>query len=278
MTIWSHTDVGHNHGAVDELRKIMGSPIFDNPKPSSLLRRILEITTGDNEEEDSDEKDIDNIQDNEIVLDFFAGSGTTAHSVLDLNNKDGGNRKFILVQLPEPIKHDDYCTIADITKERVRCVIKNLDADDKGRLLLDGKQDRGFRVFKLTESNFKSWDAQAPQEAKGLETQLELHIEHLREGRTSDDILYELLLKSGFPLTTPIERLKLAGKQVFSVAGGALLICLEKELTLEALREMAGKKPERVVCLDAGFAGNDQLKTNAVQIFKSAGVTSFRTV
>ena len=111
-----------------------------------------------------------------------------------------------------------------------------------------------------------------------LEKQLDLHIDHIRDGRTADDLLYEILLKSGFPLTTPVETLKLAGKTVHSVAGGALFICLEGALTLELIRAMAEKKPERVVCLDEGFAGNDQLKANAVQIFKTKGVTSFKTV
>ena len=100
----------------------------------------------------------------------------------------------------------------------------------------------------------------------------------MREGRSSDDLLYELLLKSGFPLTTPVEAAPMAGKTVYAVAGGALFICLERELTLEAIRAMAAGRPERVVCLDEGFAGNDQLKANAVQIFKTSGVTSFKTV
>jgi adenine-specific DNA-methyltransferase len=111
-----------------------------------------------------------------------------------------------------------------------------------------------------------------------LEDQLELHIHHIREGRTTQDLLYELLLKSGFPLTTSVEPLTLAGKAVHSVAGGALLICLERELTPDLIRAIAEKKPERVVCLDEGFAGNDQLKANAVQTFKTKGVTSFKTV
>ena len=103
-------------------------------------------------------------------------------------------------------------------------------------------------------------------------------MDHIRDGRTSDDLLYEILLKSGFPLTTPVETLTLEGKTVHSIAGGALFICLGRELTLELIRAMADKKPERVVCLDEGFAGNDQLKANAVQIFKTKGVTSFKTV
>ena len=140
------------------------------------------------------------------------------------------------------------------------------------------KQDRGFRVFKLAESNFNPWNADVPHDASALEQQLELHVDHIRDGRTADDLLYEVLLKSGFPITTPVEMLTLAGKAVYSVAGGALFICLERALTLELIRAMAEKKPERVVCLDEGFAANDQLKANAVQIFKTKGITSFKTV
>jgi adenine-specific DNA-methyltransferase len=140
------------------------------------------------------------------------------------------------------------------------------------------KQDRGFRVFKLTESNFMPWNAEVPHDAPALERQLEMHVDHIREGRTAGDILYEILLKSGFPLTTPTETLTLAGKTVHSIANGALFICLDRKLTLELIRAIADLKPERVVCLDEGFAGNDQLKANAVQIFKTKGITSFKTV
>jgi adenine-specific DNA-methyltransferase len=141
------------------------------------------------------------------------------------------------------------------------------------------KQDRGFRVFKLAESNFKAWNANVPTgDVATLQEQLELHIDHIRDGRAAEDILYEILLKSGFPLTTPVEKLAIEGKTVFSTAGRALLICLERNLTLELIRAMAEQKPERIVCLDEGFAGNDQLKANAVQIFKTKGVTSFKTV
>jgi len=108
--------------------------------------------------------------------------------------------------------------------------------------------------------------------------QLEMHVHHLVDGRTQEDILFEILLKSGFPLTTPIKELKLADLTVYSIADGAMLICLEKRLTPEVIKEMAALKPERVVCIDEGFAGNDQLKTNAVQTMKTKGVTSFRTV
>jgi len=223
------------------------------------------------------------MSENDICLDFFAGSGPLAKAILTQNHDDGGNRRFILVQLPEPTGREDYPTIADICKERVRLVIKKLNKKDtaKGVGLFDdngSQQDRGFRVFKLAESNFKPWNADVPHDAPALERQLELHVDHIREGRTADDILYEILLKSGFPLTTPVETVTLAGLTIYSVASGALFICLELALTLEVIRAMADKKPERVVCLDEGFAGNDQLKANAVQIFKTKGVTSFKTV
>jgi adenine-specific DNA-methyltransferase len=105
-----------------------------------------------------------------------------------------------------------------------------------------------------------------------------MHVHHIVEGRSQEDLLFEILLKSGFPLTTPIETLTLANQTVFSIAEGAMLICLEKTLTPEVIKEMAARKPERVVCLDESFTGNDQLKTNAVQTMKTKGVTSFRTV
>jgi adenine-specific DNA-methyltransferase len=247
-----------------EIRALFGEEVFDFSKPSALLARLVKQGAGDDA----------------VVLDFFAGSGSTAHAVLDLNKQDGGNRKFILVQLPEPTERKDYPTIADITKERVRRVINKLNHEDAEKLELDSsqKQARGFKVFKLSESNLKPWNAEAPHEVGLLEKQLDLHVDHIREGRTVDDLLYEILIKSGYPLTAPVEVLQLAGKHVHSVSGGLFFVCLERELTLELIRAMAEKKPERVVCLDEGFAGNDQLKANAVQIFKTKGVTSFKTV
>jgi adenine-specific DNA-methyltransferase len=267
------TDVGRR-----SFKAVLPDMDYDYPKPVGLLQRCLYLGLPSR---------------SGIVLDFFAGSGTTAHAVLDQNKQDGGNRKFILVQLPEPTERKDYPTIADITKERVRRVIKKLNDEDEASAkiptqlsltpspLPEGegrKQDRGFRAFKLAESNFKTWQADLPKNAESLTTQLELHVDHIRDDRTPDDLLYEILLKSGFPLTTKVEKLDLGGKPVHSIADGVLLICLDRALTLEAIRAMAARKPERVVCLDEGFAGNDQLKANAVQIFKTQGVASFKTV
>lgn len=248
----------------EEMRELFQEQIFPFPKPSLLVRDLLlQGSSGD-----------------DLILDFFAGSGTTAHAVLDLNKQDEGKRKFILIQLPEPTGRADYPTIADIAKERVRRVVRKIADEESNLLDLHGgqKQDRGFRVFKLYESNFSGWDASLAHDPEVLKKQLELHIDHVRKGRTDDDILYELLLKSGFPPTTPVEKGTLAGKTIYTVVGGALVICLEKTLTLDLIRAMADMKPERIVCLDEGFEGNDQLKANAVQTFKTKGVTSFKTV
>jgi adenine-specific DNA-methyltransferase len=264
--VWTTEEVGGTRDGNRELKDLFGEAVFDTVKPVGLVRRMLDLSTRPKE--------------GDVVLDFFAGSGTTAQAVLESNRDDAGNRRFILVQLPEPTDREDYPTIADICSERVRRAIAKLDADDAAKLTLgaESSQERGFRLFKLTESNFTPWNADASKSADDLGRQLALHVDHIRDGRTASDLLYEILLKSGFPLTTPVETVALAGATVHSVAEGALLVCLERELTLDQVRAMAERKPERVVCLDEGFAGNDQLKANAVQIFKVKGVTSFKTV
>ena len=219
------------HGTEDLGKLFDGAVLAQFPKPVGLIEQLVALGIP--------------APGSGIVLDVFAGSGTTAHAVLDLNKQDGGNRKFILVQLPEPTGREDYPTIADITKERVRRVIAKLSDEDAGKLDLDGgaTPDRGFRVFKLAESNFKPWNAQVAHDAQALEEQLDLHVDHVREGRSNEDLLYEILLKSGFPLTTPVDAVPMAGKTVYAVAGGALFICLERELTLEVIRTMRAADP-----------------------------------
>lgn len=267
-TWWPSNEVGHTDEARKEIREILGSQtVFETPKPTRLIQRVLEIAS------DSDG----------LILDFFAGSGTTAQAVMELNKKDGGNRKFILVQLPEPTQRTDFPSIAEITKERVRRVIQRLNVEDgaaeNGLFEQENSNAaRGFRVFKLSDSNFKPWDAEVPHESGALAQQLDLYIDHIKEGRSNQDLLFEILLKRGFPLTTPVEVLKLAGHEVYGVAGGMMLVCLQRDLSLELIRAMADLTPECVVCLDEGFAGNDQLKTNAVQLFKTKGVAKFLTV
>jgi adenine-specific DNA-methyltransferase len=264
----------YNQEGSKEVDELLGKDVFDFPKPSALIRYLLSL---------SQTEGVDNTG---IVLDFMAGSGTTGHAVLSLNSTDGGSRKFILVQLPERTGRSDFSTIAEITKERIRRVVKKMNAEAQGSLDLQerAKQDRGFRVFRLSTSCFKAW--QSPQAASSrtdageaaLAKQLELHIEHILPGRQAEDLLFELLLKSGFPLTTKVETVVMEGKTVYSVSGGEMLICLEKSLSTQLIKAIADRKPWRVICLDEGFAGNDQLKTNTVQIMKSKGVTSFRTI
>lgn len=222
----------------------------------------------------------------DLVLDFFAGSGTLGHAVTELNTEEEGNRRFILVQLPEPYAPDSEAaraglrTIADLTKARLKAVTERALALDRPSSLLPRSTalNLGFRVLKLDRSSFLAWTASGATDGSGLQCQMALIVDHIRDSRSETDLLHEILLKSGFPLTTPTETLTLADKRVYSVAGGALMLCLERPLTMEVIRAIADKKPERVVCLDAGFAGNDQLKTNAVQIFKTKGVGSFKTV
>jgi adenine-specific DNA-methyltransferase len=282
-TWWSNEEVGHNQEATKELTALLNeADTFTNPKPIRLIQRVLQLSTNNNT--------------NDIILDFFAGSGTTAQAVLELNKQDGGNRKFILVQLPEPTEREDYKTIADITKERVRRVIQKMaheatkttkEEEDTNPLNLDLRDSvpsceksppPGFKVFKLDTSNFKTWDGVRPESPEAVVQQLELHVDHVLAGRTQEDILTELLLKSGFPLSTKVEAIQLAGKPVFSLEDGAMLICLDDKLTPEVIKAMADKKPSRVICLDAGFQGSDQLKTNAVQTMKARGVLKFQTV
>jgi len=266
-----------NRHGTSELKKLKIPYSF--PKPTGLIKYLLKIIGS---------------EDGDIIIDFFSGSSTTAHAVLDINNEDKNNRKFIMVQLPELLDRNisnqkggyEFClsisrppNIAEIGKERIRRVIKNIEKEINQTLFKNKKMDLGFKVFKLDKSNFKIWDAeQSSLDKKSLEKQLELHIDHIDYKASQDDILYEILLKAGFELTTKIEKIKLAGKAVYSIEGGAMFICLEKVLTKEVIKAMAEKQPSRVICLDMGFASNDQLKTNAVQIMKSKSVDDFRTV
>lgn len=271
QTLWFYSDVGHTQEAKKELLEFVKyentENVLDTVKPTRLIRRILQLATSP--------------ESNDIVLDFFGGSCTTGHAVMSQNREDGGNRKFICVQLPEPLPKPEpkLKFLTDIGKQRLRNVIQSFADDAEGKLALDRKsEDNGFRVFKLDQSNFNAWNSSVEHDSAKVERQLDLHIDHIRDNRTPEDILYELLLKSGFPLTTPVEQQTIEGKTVYSIAGGALMICLDGNLTLGLIRSIAELKPERVVFLDEGFAGNDQLKANAVQTFKTKGVASFRTV
>lgn len=260
---WGYDYAGHTDEGTRDLEVLIPGKVFNNPKPVQLVRRILEHACdgpGD------------------IVLDFFAGSSVTAQAAIELNLEDGGSRKFILVQLPEPVEDDSnaakagFSTIAQIGRERVRRAIGKARKAVDGQLDLDqrGAADLGFKAFRLDRSNFRIWDGLVdPADPDDLARQLELHVDHRRSESTPDDIVHEILLKAGFPLSTKVEQVTLAGSNVFSIEAGALLICLEKDITSELVDALADANPSQVICLDEGFKGNDQLKANAVQTFKA---------
>lgn len=279
FSTWLDSDaVGFTQEGTRAVSEIFGGKFFDFPKPVNFIKSFCQQAT----------------ESHSIILDFFSGSSTTAHAVIDLNKQDGGKRKFIMVQLPEPCSDQaeaykaGYKTIADIGKERIRRVIKKFNEEDAGGNNLKGekKPDLGFRVYKLGRSNFRVWDSEEAAKAPdSIAKQLELHEQHIDPHAGQEDILYELLLKAGFPPTTQVTKMQMAGKDVYSVADGSLLICLERNITKELIKAMADVEPLQVISLDEGFKGNDQLKSNAVQTFKARGQgkgkeirTVFRTV
>jgi adenine-specific DNA-methyltransferase len=259
-TWWGHDFAGHNKEATLEMKDLFdGETPFDTAKPRRLLLRILNLVP---------EKDT-------LVLDFFAGSGTTAHAVLDLNRQDGGNRKFILVQFPEPTGREDFRTISDITRERVRRVIARRAAE------LPTAAAEGFRAFRLAESNFKLWDGTSvAANGTALAQQLEWIAHNVVDDRTDGDLLAEILLKCGHPgvtLSSPVELRTVVGQPVHFLAGGTLAICLSRHLNPEVLRGIIATVPKRVLCMDVAFGGSDQLKTNTVLEMQSHGI-QFQTV
>jgi len=259
-TWWDFKEVGHNDEGQKESARILGKKVFSTPKPVRLLKRMLAISVGEDD----------------IVMDFFGGSASFAHAVIEFNKEENRNINFVVVQLPEKIEDGDpakeagFNTIADIGKERIRRVAKSISEQIEGELNLGRASalDLGFKVFKLSRSNFAIWDGDADK-IEDIQKQLELHVDHIDRASSPEDILYELLLKAGFDLTNKVELRVMAGKDVYSVDEGALLICLDKEITPELIDALADANPLQVICLDEGFKGNDQLKVNAVQTFKS---------
>ena len=274
---WAHDYAGHTDEGTRDLESLIPGKVFNNPKPVQLVRRMLEHACAGP---------------GDIVLDFFAGSCVTAQATIELNLEDGGSRKFLLVQLPEPVEEDSnaakagFSMIAEIGRERIRRVIGKARKSSEGQLDLDqrGAADLGFKAFRLDRSNFRIWDGlDVPADADELARQLELHVDHRKSESTPDDIVHEILLKAGFPLSTKVETIKLAGSDVFSIEDGVLLICLERDITSELIDTLADANPLQVICLDEGFKGNDQLKANTVQTFKARAQAEeseivFRTV
>ena len=254
-------DIGTSEGSSD-IKKIGLDPKwFDYPKPVSLVKILIEACT----------------EADDIILDFFAGSGTTGQAVLELNLQLESSRKFVLVQLPEKIDESfaaskaGFETIASITRERVRKFIHQsaLTIPNTHEL----KSNLGFRSFKLATSNFAMWDAGAIEgDEKKLEQQLFAQVEHVLPGRSNQDILFELMLKSRYQLTTPVGSVMIGKCEVWKVADGEMVAVIESGLTVEVVREIASWKPLSVVILDRCFSGDDSLKANARKIFEDAKV------
>lgn len=259
-------DIFTAHGKA-EIRELFSGEFFDFPKPSKLVQLLVTQAT----------------EDEDIVLDFFGGSGTTAQAVLELNKQNGGNRQFILVQLAEKTDEESetnkagYKTIADICRERIRLVISKINngAEKNPELFTEKKLDLGFKAFTLEQSNFKVWRTDVIENESNLKNQMEAFVDPARSRSEAENMAWEILLKSGYELTTPVEQVEIGDVPVYSISGEVLL-ALEK-ITQKAIDAIIAKKPKRVICLDRLFAGNDQLKTNTALQMKDAGI-EFRTI
>ncbi len=245
-----------------EIENIFRFRAFEFPKPSILIKALVIQGT--------------NSEDQDIVLDFFAGSCPTAHAVLDLNREDGGNRRFIMIQLPEKTDENSeafkagYRTIADIGKERIRRVIAKMKKDREEKLALAEKPDLGFKVFKLRPSNFRIWrsDIRTPEQ---LATQLEMSLDNVKPHAERENQLWEILLKAGYPLSAKVEEKDLGGHPVHVVEEGKLAIALNG-VSAETIAAIVRMKPLAFICPDSLFGGNDPLKTNAALHLRDAGI------
>ncbi len=252
-TFWDYTEVGHTDGSNKYLKQLFdGLSMFNYPKTVELLKRITHISTGDND----------------IILDFFAGSSTTAHAVMQLNAEDGGNRKFIMVQLPEATDEKSeaykagYKNIAEISKERIRRAGKQILESDE--IHEDWNRDIGFRVFKIDSSNMK--DVYYQPESL---TQVDLleQVDNIKEDRTPEDLLFQVMLDWGLELSLPIKTEEIEGKKVFSVADDALIACFDTGITESLVKTLAERAPLRILFCDNHYLDNDT-KINAEQLVK----------
>ena len=274
----------------EEIRSLFSKDVFGFPKPSTLTRQLLRLFINENYSTDY------------FVLDFFAGSGTTAQAVLELNKEDGGNRKFILVQLPEQCDENSeaykagYKTIADISKERIRRVIKKIEAEQieekkkkAGQIDFGNEEEKqldlGFKSFKLSPSNFKIWRGSEITE-ENLVQQLDAFTNPVREGSIQEHMLYELMLKMGYPLTALVQEYGIQNDSayeeenfnsfIYLVNDGELILALDK-VNEQVVQAILNLQPHKVIVLDHLFSGNDQLKTNTVLQMKDAGI-DFKTI
>lgn len=266
VDLWRQEDTGTTDKASKELENLLGRKIFDFPKPKELIMRIISLIINSDAGKDS------------IILDFFSGSGTTAHAVMQLNAEDGGHRKFIMVQLPEPCDEKSeaykagYKNICEIGKERIRRAGKKIK--EEAGLTAPADLDIGFRCLRLDESNMKPV-YYTPDEV-GQEDLFSL-VDNVKPDRTPADLLFQVMLDLGVLLSSPIEVKEIAGKKVFNVADGFLLACFDHEVTEETVQSIAQRKPYYAVFRDSSMA-NDSVATNFEQIFETYSPDTVRKV
>jgi adenine-specific DNA-methyltransferase len=240
--------------AAKYLRGLFGEKVFDNPKDHEVLARLIGYCT---EPDNGD-----------IVIDFFAGSGSVGDAVIRLNRADGGDRRFILVQLPEPTGRSDYPTISSLLLERLRRACAAMVQEEQATVF--DNSDLGVRTLKLGSSNFRLWNPEGASTSEGeLAEQLTVFAESVLDGATDEDLLFEILLKSGVELSTEIERVDDAA--VYVADAGRFAVCLEQPITEELVDAIAARRPDRVVFLDRGFE-SDAAKANAAITLHKAGV------
>ena len=260
LTIWGYEDVGHNQEGRQELKKIFDDKgYFDGPKPVRLLSRILRVA---------------NLGQDSIILDFFSGSATTAHAVMQLNAEDGGHRKFICVQLPEKTDEQSeaykagYKTICEIGKERIRRAGEKIKEENKDKEGIENL-DIGFKVFKLDSSNLVKWDNTPTTDEEEVKTRIQDSLFYLVEGREDLDLVYEIMLKYGLSLTLPVEERKFDGVTAYIInhPDYKVLICLQPNITLSAVEEMDKETIGTYIFADRCFADANIL-SNTEEILK----------
>lgn len=250
MTLWTFDEAGHNQIATRELRDIFGKSIFTSPKPTKYILRYLQI--GSNADD--------------IILDFFSGSATTTHAIMQLNAEDGGHRKFIMVQLPEPCDEKSeaykagYKNICEIGKERIRRAGDKIKAEHP-----DADLDIGFRVFRVDSSNMRDVYYK-PEEF--TQTMLGEAVSNIKPDRTDLDLLYACLLDCGVPIHLPHITTTVDGCTIHNVDNGALMACFDEHIPNSVIRAMAAEAPLQVILRDSAFAA-DADKINVTEIFKN---------
>lgn len=258
-TYWSYEDCGHNDEARKEIKKLFDKPPFDSPKPTRLIKQILIIGS----------------QDDSLILDFFSGSATTAHAVMQLNAEAGGHRKFIMVQLPEKTNENSeafkagYKNICEIGKERIRRAGKKIKEENP---LTTQDLDTGFRVLKLNSSNME--DVYYTPERSGQTT---LYADNVKSDRTSEDLLFQVMLECNLPLSAKIEKQNIAGKEVFNVNNGYLIACFDTEVSETLITAVAKQKPYYFIMRDSSLS-SDNVADNFEQIFKAYSKDTVRRI